>query len=333
MKTTDAVATSAEATSGCTTRSGRFCSSSTSSTSAPRIDPRRVPPSPSGESGMSRRTSDGAGRGELPQRGIVSAEALEIAERRAGQREQPHADDGGRQVQQERLLARADDEPRAHREERDGGRLGQQARRGARPEAAQRRHRAPQHVGGCRSGRHARTSLRVEVHDRVGDRARGGAVRDQQHGRAAVGELAQIRPQRGLGRRVEGGARLVERDHGGAPGEVAVDRARDRHPLRLSARESRALHAECGLRVELVGGRQGERLRRPARAGERHRRARRSRRSCPRSVPAAVPTTRARSRVRASRHPHRRTSRCRSTPRRRGAPRTGSTCPRRSDPR
>ena len=51
-------ATAAEARRGCTTRSGRFCRSSTSSTRAPSTEPRRVRERPSGASGISRRTSD-----------------------------------------------------------------------------------------------------------------------------------------------------------------------------------------------------------------------------------------------------------------------------------
>jgi hypothetical protein len=54
--TTAPRATVADDTSGSTTRSGRFCSSSTSSTRAPSTEPRRVRVSPSGASGMSRRT-------------------------------------------------------------------------------------------------------------------------------------------------------------------------------------------------------------------------------------------------------------------------------------
>ncbi len=92
----------------------------------------------------------GARRGELAQCGVVPSEALEVAEDGARDGEEPHADDGGRQVQHRRLLARADDQPRADDEQGDSGCLRGEAGAQCPPEPAGGRQRATQ--DGARSG-------------------------------------------------------------------------------------------------------------------------------------------------------------------------------------
>ncbi len=278
----------------------------------------------------------GARRGELPQRGVVPEQPLEIAEARAGECEQAHPDDSGGEVEQERLLARAHDEPRAHGEQRDRGGLGQKPRGGSRPEAAQRRHGAPQDVGrGRRSVAYSscRHLASLEAHDLVCDRARSRAVRDEQNGGSPIGEAPQVLPQSRLGRRRRG--------------RSSAHRARSRSPAPTGDDGSRARRrpAEPGRPTGPPPARPGRhrdrgRLPSPARAPwrrargrDRDRRARRSRRWCPRSGRAAGPTTRASGRGRGARRRHRRRSRSPSTARRRGARRRRSTFLRRSVPR
>ena len=84
---------------------------------------------------------------------------------------------------------------------------------------------------------------------------------------------------------VEGGARLVERDHGPDAPQVAVEGAGDGDPLRLAAGESGALDAELERR-----GRGRRRTRGRARARPwRHRGRRRRGRRCRGCVPAMSP--------------------------------------------
>ena len=147
-----------------------------------------------------------ARRGELPQRRIVARQPVGVAEGRARDREEPHADDRHRDVEHRRLLARAHDEPGADREQRDGGCFGQEPGCRARPEPPRGRHRPAEHLrrrrgGGCGIRRllvdraHTRHLDRLEADDGVGDLARRGAVRDEKDGRAVVGERADRPPE------------------------------------------------------------------------------------------------------------------------------------------
>ena len=195
-----------------------------------------------------------------------------VAEDRARQREEPHPDDGRREVEHRRLLARAHDQPRAHREEGDGGCLGQES--GPRPaRSGARRHRAAQDRGGgrvigCRGirarvlrGSHDHLA-RFEPHDVVGELSCTRAVRDQQHGGTVVGWVAHPSPQAGSVLGVERCARLVQRDHGrcaragagrthGRPRRAAPVRPRGPRPVRrarrLGSRSLRAGEVERGV--------------------------------------------------------------------------------------
>ena len=80
-------------TSGCTTRSGTFWSSSTSSTNRARRSPRRLEARPSGASGSIRSNDARADRRELAERRIMPREPLEVSERRPAECEGTHADD------------------------------------------------------------------------------------------------------------------------------------------------------------------------------------------------------------------------------------------------
>ena len=105
--------------------------------------------SPSGASGIMRPQECGtSGRRADAGRRRDTASRSRVAERRARQGEEAHPDHRDREVEDGHLLARAHEQPGAHREECDRRRLGDERRRGAEREAAPRRHRAAQHRGG-----------------------------------------------------------------------------------------------------------------------------------------------------------------------------------------